>query len=129
MTFDGPQAPETPAQPPAPSSEERMWAMFCHLGALAGWLIPPANIIAPLVVWLLQKEQFPLVDDQGKEALNVQISVMIYAVISAVLVLVLIGIVLLAALAIFTVMVTVMGAIKANDGVAYRYPLCIRFIQ
>ena len=129
MSFDGPQTPETPAQPPAPSSEERMWAMFCHLGALAGWLMPPANVIAPLVIWLLQKEQFPLVDDQGKEALNFQISVMIYAMISAVLVLVLIGIVLLAALAIFTVIVMVMAAVQAYDGVPYRYPLCIRFVQ
>lgn len=51
-----------PAAPPSGSSE-RTFAMLCHIAALAGFLIPFGNIIGPLVIWLVKKEQYPLVDD------------------------------------------------------------------
>ena len=53
--------------------QERTWALFCHIGALAGFIFPFGNIIAPLVIWLIKKEEYPLVDDQGKESVNFQI--------------------------------------------------------
>ena len=79
----------------ASSPDERTWAMFCHLSTLAGWIIPFANLIAPLVIWLVKKDQYPMVDDQGKEALNFQINITIYELGSLVLCLVIIGIPLL----------------------------------
>ena len=64
-----------------------MWAGFCHLAALAGYVVPMVgNIVGPLVVWLMKKEEYPLVDDQGKESINFQISILIYVAVSAVLV-------------------------------------------
>lgn len=111
------------------SSDERMWAMLCHLSAFAGSVIPFGNIIGPLVVWLLKKDEFPLVDDQGRESLNFQISILLYTFVSAVLFLAVVGIVLLPAVLIFALIMTVIATIKANSGIAYRYPLTIRFIR
>jgi uncharacterized Tic20 family protein len=110
------------------SNDERLWAMLCHLSTFAGYFVPVGNILGPLIVWLVKKDQYPLVDDQGKEALNFQISVTIYLVISVVLCFVLIGFVMLIALAIFDLVVTIMAAVQANSGVYYRYPMCIRLI-
>ena len=108
---------------------ERTWAMFAHLSSFLGWIgIPFANIIAPLVMWQIKKDEMPFGSSQAKECLNFQISMTIYAIISAILCLVLIGFVALFALFIFDVVITIIAAIKSNEGVAYRYPLTIRFI-
>lgn len=111
------------------TKDERTWAMLCHLSTLAGFVIPFGNIAGPLVIWLIKKDEFPLVDDQGKEALNFQISMTIYVIASIILMFLLIGIPLLVGLGLFDLIVTVIAAIKANDGVKYRYPLNIRFVS
>jgi hypothetical protein len=108
--------------------DERMWAMFCHLSMFSGHFVPFGNILGPLIIWLIKREEMPLVDDQGKEALNFQISIMIYVIICIPLMFVLVGIPLLIAVVIFNIVVTIMAAIKANEGYEYRYPLCIRFL-
>ena len=108
--------------------DERTWAMFCHLSSFAGFIIPFGSIIGPIVVWSLRRDIYPLVDDQGKEAINFQISMIIYYIVAAVLVLLLIGIPLLIALFFFRLIITVVATVKANEGVRYRYPLRIRFI-
>lgn len=126
--YESPEA-KGPAQwPPPLSQDERTWGMLCHLSALAGYIIPFGNIVGPLVVWLIKKDEMPFVEDQGKEALNFQISVTIYVIVSFVLIFVLIGIFLLIAVGIFSLVMLIIAAIKANQGEAYRYPLCIRFI-
>jgi uncharacterized Tic20 family protein len=111
------------------SKDEKMWAMLCHLSALAGFVVPFGNIIAPLVIWILKKEEYPLVDDQGKEALNFQISVTIYLIIGVILIFVAIGIVVLPLVALFSLIMIIVASIKANDGAKYRYPLTIRLID
>jgi uncharacterized Tic20 family protein len=109
--------------------DARTWAMLCHIGAFAGYIIPFGHIIAPLVIWLIKKDESPFVDDQGKESLNFQISVSLYAIIAALLTLVVIGAVLLIALVIFDVVMVIIAAVRANSGERYRYPLCLRFIK
>lgn len=116
-------------EPTQLSSEERNWGMFCHLSALAGFIIPFGNIIGPLIIWLVKRDEFPFVNDQGKESLNFQISILIYVAVSAVLALLLIGFLLMAAVGLFCLIMVIMASIKANEGVTYRYPLCIRFIN
>ena len=110
-------------------SDENMWAIFCHLGGLFGIIIPPGNIILPLVIYLVHREKYPFVEDQGKEAINFQISMLIYMIASAILIFIAIGFFILIGLLILDLIVTVMAAIKAGEGVAYRYPISIRFIQ
>jgi hypothetical protein len=109
--------------------QSRMWGMLCHLSALAGLVIPFGNVLGPLIVWLTKKNDFPFVDDQGKESLNFQISLTIYVAVAAMLALLLIGIPLLIALGIGGLILTVIGAVNANDGKAYRYPMTIRFLN
>ena len=104
--------------------------MFCHLGGLASYAVPIpfAGVIVPLVLWLMKRDQYPLVNDQGKEAVNFQISMAIYYLISLALLLVLVGFVLLAALAVFQLVCIIIATMKASEGVRYRYPMCIRFV-
>ena len=131
-----PPPPDNPppfGEPPlggAPSAEQRQWAMFGHLSALlglvtAGWLC----FLGPLVIWLVKKDTMPFAADQAKEALNFNITVMIAAAISWILMFVLIGILLLGVLAVAWLVFTIIAAIKANEGVAYRYPFTLRLIK
>jgi uncharacterized Tic20 family protein len=120
---------EQSAEVSAMSKDEKMWALLCHLSALAGFVIPFGNIIAPLVIWILKKEEYPLVDDQGKESLNFQISITIYLIIGVILIFVAIGIVILPIIALFSLIMIIVASIKANDGEKYRYPLTIRLIN
>jgi hypothetical protein len=114
------------------NKDARMWAMFCHLAGLAGFVIPViiSGIIAPLIVWQIKKDEHPFIDENGKEALNFQISVGIYALVSTLLILAFcIGAILLVAVAIFDLVFLLIAAVKANNGYHYRYPLTIRFIK
>jgi uncharacterized Tic20 family protein len=109
--------------------DERMWAMFCHLSALFGFVFPFGNIIGPLIIWMVKKEEYPLVNDQGKESVNFQISMTIYILISIVLIFLIIGIPLLIFLGLFNLIVIVIASIKSNEGEKYRYPFAIRFLD
>ena len=113
----------------APGKEERMWGMFCHLIAFSGYLIPFGSVFGPLIVWLIKKDEMPFVDDQGKESLNFQLTMLIAMVISIILMFVFIGFLLLGVLIIYQIVVIIMASIKANDGIKYRYPYAIRFIK
>jgi uncharacterized Tic20 family protein len=114
------------------NKDARMWAMFCHLVGLAALLpvIPLfGGVIGALIIWQVKKDEFPFVDEQGKEALNFQISIMIYVFVAALTLCVGIGALLIPAVIIFDIVFVIIAAIKANDGFHYRYPCCIRFIK
>jgi len=111
------------------SKDEKLWATLCHLSALVGFVFPFGNIIGPTVFWILKKDQMPLVDVNGKEALNFQISMSIYALFAATLVLVLIGIPLLFMIAFADLILIIMASVKTSEGAPYRYPLTIRLIK
>ncbi len=112
-----------------PTADEKMYAMFCHLSALIGFIIPFGNIIGPLIIWILKKDQYPMVDEHGKESLNFQISMTIYVLAALILVLFLIGIPLLVVLGLFELVAIVVASVKANDGLLFKYPLSIRFLN
>jgi len=117
-------------RPSAMSADsEQTWATFCHLGSFAGYVFPLGNILAPLILWLVKKDESDLIDDQGRESVNFQISMLIYYIVSALLSCIIIGLLLLAALAVFNIVVVIIGSVRANRGERYRYPLCIRFIR
>jgi uncharacterized Tic20 family protein len=122
-------APMTEENDYLPDSEERMWATFAHLGIIAGLVIPLGNIIAPLVIWLIKKDESAYVDYHGKEALNFQLTMTLAMFVSAILIFVLIGIPLLIVVAIADLILSIMAAVRANEGEHYRYPFNIRFIQ
>ena len=107
----------------------KLFAMLCHLTALLGYLFPFANIIIPLVIWLVKKDESPWVDFNGKESVNFQISVTIYEIIAGLSMLLLVGFVLLPAVIVFSLVVVIIASVKAYNGEPYKYPLSIRFIS
>ena len=112
------------------NKDARMWAMICHLAGLAGIILPAAgNIVAPLIIWQIKKEDNQFVDEQGKEAVNFQISMSIYLIASIILSCICIGIPMIIATIIVFFVFTLIAAVKANNGYHYRYPLTIRFIK
>ena len=111
-------------------NEEKTFGMFCHLLAFAGIIgIPFGNIIGPLVMWLIKKNESSFVDQCGKESLNFQISLTIYAIVCGLLTIILIGFAGLLAILILDIVCVIKASIKANAGETYTYPLTIRFIK
>ncbi|HEY9598922.1 MAG TPA: DUF4870 domain-containing protein [Cyanophyceae cyanobacterium] len=158
MTYDNDQA-------------ARNWAMWCHLSSLV-WLlplllgflfiaiplsIPFLNILGPLFVWLAKKNQYPLIDDHGKESLNFQISMTLYSIGAVVVFLLLLGVTcgisvtssssandLIWAIAgvlgivcsffalivgILQLVLVIFAAVKAKKGEFYHYPYTMRFLR
>ena len=124
----------------SPSAEERQWAMFAHLSALAGGLLTGAIggwgfFLGPLVIWLMKKDTMPFVADQAKEALNFNITVSAIMLVMLVLTVVTLGIGIIIAgpimfiVGIAALVLIIMAAIKASAGHAYRYPLTIRLVK
>lgn len=110
--------------------DARTWGMLCHLSALVGLTgIPLLHILGPLIVWQLKKNEYSFVDEQGKEALNFQITMTIYGIIAGILVIVFIGLVLLGILIIVNVILVAIAASTAYKGESYHYPFTIRFFR
>ncbi|RDI97881.1 DUF4870 domain-containing protein [Dyella solisilvae] len=123
-----------------PSAQQRQWAMFAHLSALLGLVITGhwlgwGCFLGPLVIWLVKKDAMPFVDDQGKEALNFNITVAIVFFALFLLTLLTLGLGVLVAWPVGVVVgvawlvFTIVAAIRANEGVRYRYPFTLRLIR
>lgn len=112
-----------------PNQDERNLGMLCHLLALAGLLIPFGNLLGPLILWLVKKEESEFVDQAGKEALNFNITISIAFIVCAALLVILIGFILLPIVAVFWLVMTIIAAVKTSDGEQYRYPLTLHLLQ
>jgi uncharacterized Tic20 family protein len=121
--------PASATDPTLPTQEERFWGMIAHLAALAGCILPFGNILGPLLVFLLKREQSAFVAAHAKEALNFNITVAIGAAVCLLLLWLSIGILMGAVLAIFWLVMTIIAALKANEGLPYRYPFTVRLIK
>lgn len=123
-------AAENPIPAPIPTQDERTWGMIAHLAAFAAFVIPViGNMLGPLIVWLARRDQSPFVASQAKEALNFNISVALAALLCSILVFVLIGILLFVALFFAWLALTIVAAIRASEGIDYRYPVSLRLIK
>lgn len=115
------------------SSAARTWGVLCHASALCGFFLPAVgHIIGPLLIWLLKRDEFPEINEHGKESLNFQISLFLYAAAIIVLCFVLIGLLLLPLLGVLhliNVVLVIVASIRASEGKLYRYPLTIRLIK
>lgn len=112
----------------AEDKRDTTWAMLCHLTALCAYVFPLGNIIAPLIIWLVKRDEFPFVDEQGRESLNFQISMTIYALIAGLLYVILIGFVLLPIVIITDIVLIIIASVKTSRGEHFRYPFTIRFL-
>lgn len=108
--------------------ETRQWAMILHLSQLAGFLIPFAGLIVPILIWQLKKDEMPELDVHGKIIANWIISELIYSFICLILVIVAIGLLLFFLLGTVSVIFPIIGAIKANEGRVWKYPFSMSFV-
>jgi uncharacterized Tic20 family protein len=128
----GPSGSYMPAEP---QSDEKTWAMACHVSGFVGYLpqVPIGGIIGPLVVWLLKKDSSRFVEEHGKESLNFQITMAIACAINWVLffsiIFTLIAIPLMGLLGLWNIVLVIVASIKALNGEPFHYPLTIRFLK
>jgi hypothetical protein len=111
-----------------PTRDERFWATMMHLSAFISLLIG-LNFLAPLVLWLLKRDVSPFLDQQGKEAINFNLTFSLLSFVCFLLTLILIGWILLWLASILWLVFILIAAVQANQGKNYHYPLSIPFIR
>jgi uncharacterized Tic20 family protein len=128
--------PITPLPPSSSDNDTRTWCMACHLSALGGFVVPFGNLLGPLLVWQIKKNDIPAVDAHGKASLNFQITAVLLTLIAGVLAFALsficIGFLLIpvvALLPIAAMIFAIVAGIKANNGEEYRYPYVWELIR
>ena len=110
--------------------EERQWAAFAHLAGLFMLIIPPlGGILGPMIIWIMKKDDMPFVREQGREAINFQITMLLAMLVSGALILVLVGLVLLPLVILTDLVLIIVATLSASDGGAYRYPFSLRLIS
>jgi uncharacterized Tic20 family protein len=114
---------QSPDATTSPSSSDRTISMLAHLGGIIAGFIPA------LVIYLVKKDESPWVRQQSAEALNFQLTMLIASFVALLLIFVFIGLLLLPAIGVFNLIFCIIAGIKANDGVAYRYPVAIRMVS
>ena len=109
----------------AVSQDDRTMAMIGHLSGIV------AGFIGPLIIWLINKEKADKawLNEQAKEALNFQITMLIAWFVAGILTMVLIGMLLVPIIFIANIILCIMAGMKANEGVSYRYPFALRLIK
>jgi len=139
MNESTPDSNATPAV--EPDAEQRQWALFAHLsilvgGALTGgWGFSIGCFLGPLIIWIIKKDTMPFVNDQAKEALNfaITISIIGFALLMITIMSLGIGAILTIPLLLFVgigaLILVIIAAVKANEGVHYRYPLSFRLVK
>lgn len=110
------------------TAEEKNWAIFAHISSFAGYFVG-MTFIGPLIIWAIKKEESAFVEQHAKEALNFNLSVLIYAIVSGILIFLCVGMPLLIAVGVIHLVFTIVAVTKSTKGEAYRYPLTIRLIQ
>ncbi len=121
--------------PGGPSSsrtqEEKSWGMYCHLAALAGLVVPGGSVVGPLICWLMKKDEIPFADRHGKESVNFQLNILIYALISIPIGIITFGFgfLLTAAVGVYGMVMPVLAGMKANEGQEYQYPYTFRLLK
>ncbi len=112
-----------------PSKEEKTLGLVCVLLQFLGVVVPFGSLIGPLVLWLVKKDSSHFLDEIGKETVNFQIALIIAGFICFILCFIFIGFLLLPIVGIYALVTIIIAAIKANEGIVYRYPVSIRFIK
>jgi uncharacterized Tic20 family protein len=119
--------PPADAPPAGPSANDRLWSVLCHLSYFFGFAV--LSFLFPLVVYLVMRDDSPYVTHHAREALNFHISIVIYFICCIPFCFILLGIPLLIAVAVTGLVCSIVAAVKASDGVLYRYPITIRFVR
>ncbi len=116
-------------QPPtAPRVEtDRSWLVLLHLSQFLGYLVPLAGFVAPILIWLLAKDESEEIDRHGRNVANWIITSTIYWVVVIPFCFVVIGIPFAMLLGVLATVFPIVGAVKSSQGVDWKYPMTIRF--
>jgi uncharacterized protein len=108
-----------------PTSDDRVLGLLSHLLAI----VPGIGILGPLVIYLLKRGQSSFVEENAKESLNFQITVILAFIISGILMVVWIGFILMAILGVAELVLVIIATIRASENKIYRYPFNLRLIK
>lgn len=126
MNYDMQYRPQMGLQ----TADERQMGMLLHLSQFASFIVPFLGILAPILIWQINKEKMPGLEAHGKMVTNWMISSIIYIIVSIILIFVFfIGLIPLVGLIIAGIVFPIIGAIKANNGEFWEYPLSIKFLK
>ena len=114
---------------PTPDSDERNWAVLCHLSSLLAMITLGAGIIAPTVLWLVRKDESEFINDQGKGALNFSISVLMAWIVCIPFTFIVIGFAMMGIVLVTWFVFAIIAALAASRGEHYRYPFSLRLIS
>ena len=123
-----PPPPPPPGQTPPPvagepTQDERNLALAAHLGTFAGYLFPFANLIVPIVIYAMKKDESAYVRTHAAESINFQIIITIASIVASVLMFVLIGCFILPVILILDIVFVIMASMAASRGELYKYPM------
>lgn len=104
-------------------NDERLFGMLLYLLSI------PFPVLAPLIIWMIKRDDSAFIDYHGKEYFNFLISYAIYSIVSTILMVLLIGFILIFVVGVMLFVFTIIAAVKAYGGEKYRIPLIIRFIK
>jgi uncharacterized Tic20 family protein len=121
MQYQPPQHLQTP--------EQKQWGLLIHLSQFLNFIVPFGGIVAPVIMWQVKKDEMPAIDAHGKMIVNWTISSIIYGLFSIPLMFLLVGFFTLFAVIIMGIVFPIIGAIKANNGEFWEYPLTIKFLK
>ncbi|HZL76786.1 MAG TPA: DUF4870 domain-containing protein [Bacteroidales bacterium] len=111
------------------SESERNWAMLCHLSGFASYFFPFGGVIGPLICWLSRKDESAWVDENGKAAMNFNLSILLYCVLTIPLCLILVGFVIIGFLITLKIVCIIIASVRGSKGERFKYPFAIPFIQ
>jgi uncharacterized Tic20 family protein len=111
------------------SSDDRTWGVLTHASAFSGLFVPFGNILGPLIVWLIKKEESQFVDENGKQALNFQITWTILLLVAGLSIFLGIGLLLVPVIGLVWLILVVIATVRASEETVYDYPLTIDLIS
>ena len=126
--IDPPEAADDDAEYDV-SSSDRTWGILTHASAFVGFVIPFGNILAPLIIWAIKKDESRFIDENGKEAINFQITWTVLLFVVGLTIFLVIGLVLVPIVALAWVILVVIAIIRASNDEVYDYPLTIDLIS
>ena len=124
MDYQTGTGPEPMGAPTSPSADERQWAMFTHLSGLLC-----LTFVIPLILWQMKKDQSVYLDQQGKEAVNFQITFLGFFVICHLLAFLIIPPILAYLASIYWLVATILAGVKAYNNEPFKYPITLRLIK
>ncbi|MBN1115005.1 MAG: DUF4870 domain-containing protein [Oligoflexia bacterium] len=111
------------------SKEEKNWTAIMHLSLLSGFIIPFAGLIIPIIIWISKRDSSNFLNTQGKEVLNLLITLAIAGIAASLLSFIFIGFILMIPVLFYAFIMPIIAAIKCSEGIYYKYPYILRLVK